>query len=543
MNVLVVIPARGGSKGIPRKNLRKLGDLPLIAYSIKTALGSVHDCDVYVSSDDDEILTISEQLGANRHDRSKSLAEDATTLDPVIFEAYQYAKEQKGEDYDVIVTLQPTSPLLEIKTLNRAISEFKSKSSIDTIISAVNDTHLTWLNQGGKFVPNYEKRLNRQQLTPVYKETGGFLMTRNTVISENNRIGENVHLFELNGKESIDIDTFEDWNLCEYYLTRKKVLFVVTGNQIVGLGHAYNTLILANEILNHDVSFLVDKDSQLAFDKIAANNYNVSIQTSSDILDDIMEINPDVIVNDCLDTEEDYILSLKKLGFKVINFEDIGPGANKADIVINAIYPEKEKSLNHYYGPDYFCARDEYLILPEKVVSNDVKTVLLTFGGVDPNNLTLKTLESIYDFCITSNIKIKVILGLGYQELDSLKKFENIEVKRNVSNMALEMLNADVCFTSAGRTTYELALVGTPSIVMAQNDREMTHFFADEVNGFVSLGMGVDTSNEQILEELKVLVEDSSKRNFMFKKMKNNKIKEGKRKVIQLLKNCIEYEN
>ena len=543
MRVLVVIPARGGSKGIPRKNLRKLGQKPLISYAIQNASQTSYDCDVFVSSDDDEILYMADQLGAFCHNRSKELAEDQTTLDPVIYSTYLYAKRERGIEYDLIVTLQPTSPLLESSSLEKALNQIHSNLEIDTIISAVEDTHLSWLKVDGQFIPNYEKRLNRQELTPSYKETGGFLITRSSVISENNRIGENVSLYPLSGKESIDIDTFEDWNVCEYYLRRKQLLFVVTGNNKVGLGHVYNTLILANEILNHDVSFLVDKESKLAFDKINESNYPVLFQRSEDIFDDIVQIDPDVVINDRLDTSFNYISKLKNSGFQVVNIEDLGEGAQLADIVINAIYPEKRKRLNHYYGPSYFCAREEFLLLPEKEVSQNLEKVLITFGGVDPSNLTKKILEAIYEVCKSRGIEITVVLGLGYEELSSLSKFEDVEIKKDIKNIAFEMYQADLCFSSAGRTTYELALVGTPSIILAQNQRELTHFFADEANGFVSLGLGSDAAIEEIRSSFIHLIENKEERLFMHNKMKDNNIKNGKNKVVNLIKNLIENED
>jgi CMP-N-acetylneuraminic acid synthetase len=543
MRVLVVIPARGGSKGIPRKNLRKLGELPLIAYAIRNAKALAFNTDVYVSSEDDEILSIANQLGANCHKRSEELANDQTTLDPVIYEAFQFAKKDKGVSYDLIATLQPTSPLLERSSLEGALDILQKNTSIHTIISAVNDTHLSWSKVDDKYVPNYEKRLNRQELTPNYKETGGFLITRASVISLNNRIGDNVSLYPLSGKESIDIDTFEDWNICEYYLRRKNILFVVTGNKTVGLGHVYNTLVLANEILSHDVTFLVDIDSKLAYNKIKESNYNVLIQEEESIVDDILKISPDVVINDILDTRADYVEKLKQNNFQVINIEDLGEGAKFADLVINAIYPEQRKQLNHYYGPDYFCARDEFLLLPEKIITDNVKKVLITFGGVDPSNLTKKTLESIYTYCSEQRIKITVILGLGYDKYYSLPDYSDVEIKKDVKNIALEMYNADICFTSAGRTTYELALVGTPSIVLAQNQRELTHFFADEANGFISLGLGEGVSKHDIESSFISLVNDGSQRRFMFNKMKNNNIHRGKNKVIQLIKRQIENED
>ena len=542
MNILAIIPARGGSKGIPRKNLRLLNGKPLIYYSIKNALDSKYITDVYVSSDDDEILTLAKKFGAKIHKRENNLADDKTTLDPVIYRAYEYAQEKENKKYDLIITLQPTSPLLKINSIDLAIEKMIEDLTIDTIISAKNDTHLSWKYVNGKYVPNYEKRVNRQYLTPIFTETGGFLITRNTIITENNRIGKNVELYELNSPESIDIDTYEDWNLCEYYLKRKKILFVVTGNEIVGLGHVYNTLLLANDILEHEILFLVDKNSKLAFDKINSKNYNVLMQENENIIDDIKKINPDVVINDILDTTEEYIKSLKSLNYKVINFEDLGSGAKYADLVINAIYPEKEKLQRHYFGADYFLLRDEFVYSPFKEIKEEVKEILVTFGGVDPNNYTKKVLESIYGYCIENNIKINVITGFGYKKFDSLKKFEKINILKNVSNISDYMLSADIIFTSAGRTIYEVASLAVPAIVLAQNERELTHFFASENNGFLNLGLGYDVSNEEILENFKKLVENYELRKEMHYLMKSVDLRNGRKRVIKLIKDVIEED-
>jgi CMP-N-acetylneuraminic acid synthetase len=228
-NILVVIPARGGSKGIPRKNVRNLGGKPLIYYSITSALKLGENVDVYVSSDDDEILTLSKNFGAQIHKRDPKLAEDATTLDPVIHACYQFAMNEHGKTYKYIITLQPTSPLLKTSSIKAAIQYMDKNPSIETTLSAVNDTHLTWNKEDNTFKPNYKARLNRQYLNPVYKETGGFFITRSSIITENNRIGQQVHLYELGEGENIDIDNFHDWALCEYILRKKKSAFRCTG--------------------------------------------------------------------------------------------------------------------------------------------------------------------------------------------------------------------------------------------------------------------------------------------------------------------------
>lgn len=536
-NILLIIPARGGSKGIPRKNMRLLNGKPLIYYSIKTALASKIDLDVYVSSDDDEILNFASKLKAKTHKRGNIFSRDNSTLDPVIYDCYNYAKLKERKSYEYIITLQPTSPLLKTRSLDNAIKKIFQNKNVDTIISAKENTHLSWKFEDGKFQPNYTERLNRQYLTPTYKETGAFLITRKENLSANNRIGEEVFLYGLSDGEQIDIDTYEDWSLCEYYLNRKQILFVVTGNSKVGLGHVYNTLLIANDILNHQITFLVDIQSKMAYEKILENNYPVHLQSQEDIVDDIIKINPDLVINDILDTSIKYIKRLKSENYKIINFEDLGEGAKEADLVINAIYPENQKKSNHFYGHNYFILRDEFIHSEFKQIKEKVNNVLLTFGGVDPNNYTLKVLSTIYDFCKEKEITINIIAGFGYEKYESLKKFTGINIYKNISNISKYILEADIIFTSAGRTTYEIASIGTPAIVLEQNSREQKHFFAKSAYGFLNVGLGYKINTDELMKVFLNIVESSKKRINMNQKMKKVNLKNGRKRVIKLIQN------
>lgn len=540
INILIIIPARGGSKGIPRKNLRLLNGKPLIYYAIKTALNLKYHTDVYVSSEDDEILNSAFQFGAKIHKRDENIADDKSTLDPVIYSAYEYAKKKENKEYDYIITMQPTSPLLKAESLDHAIAKALENQEVETVIAAKDDTHLSWRKEYEKFLPNYEKRVNRQYLTPTFTETGGFFITRKDIITPENRIGKNVELYVLQNGEEIDIDTYEDWNICEYHLRRKDILFVVTGNDKIGLGHVYNTLLIANDILNHKITFLVDSKSQMAYDKIASKNYPVFIQENDDLLKDIEKINPDIVINDILDTKKEYVQKLKEKNYKVANFEDLGDGAKIADLVVNAIYPEQQVLKNHYFGHDYFVLRDEFIYSSKKEISEEIKVILVTFGGVDPNNYTKRVIDTIYEFCRKNNIKIKVIAGFGYNKYDSLENFKDIDVLENVTNISKYILESDLVFTSAGRTTYEIASIGTPAIVLAQNERELTHFFASSEFGFLNLGLGYKVSKEKILDNFVDLVQSYENRKYMSILMKKVNLKNGRKTVIKLIQNLIE---
>ncbi len=540
MKILIVIPARGGSKGIPRKNLRAMAGKPLIAYSIDTALSSIYNPDLYVSSDDDEILSIASQLGAKCIKRDSSIAQDVTTLDPVIFDAVTQAEKFESKKYDLVITLQPTSPLLETASLDEAILRMIEDNMLDTVIAAHDDTHLTWRKESDSYTPNYKERLNRQYLTPVFKETGGFLITRSKFVTETNRIGNNVDLYLLEGGENIDIDTYEDWNLCEYYLKRKKILFVVSGYQEIGLGHVYNTLLIANDILNHHVEFLVDKKSDMAYENIKSNHYSVHMQQSEDIVDDIKRLNPHMVINDRLNTEVVYMKDLKDSGYKIINFEDNGEAITYADIVVNAIYSEKEQQNNHYYGCKYFLLRDEFLLSQPRELSKIVKNVLITFGGVDGNNYTKKVIEAIYAYCQKHEIAISVVAGFGYAHYESLETFEHINIFKNAKNIAEHMKNADIIFTSAGRTSYEIASLQIPTIVLAQNERELTHTYAGNRYGFKNLGLGYTVEEKTLLNNFIHLVDNIDERVKQRELMSKMDICSGRKRTLKLINELME---
>ena len=541
MLALIVIPARGGSKGIPRKNLRQLNGRPLIYYSIRTALSVSFQADVIITSEDEEILQTAKQFGAHIRQRPSELSNDETPLSPVIYDAFVFATSEFKKDYDIVITMQPTSPLLKPATLMGAYNLLSGDDKFDSVISVKKETHLSWRKDGNEYTPIYEERLNRQYLDPIFVETGSFFITRSKHLNKSSHFGGNVTLYELPKDEGIDIDTFEDWSLCEYYLKRKKLLFVVKGNKKVGLGHAYRCLTLANDILDHEIEFITDAESTLAFDLISANNYIVIKQKSADILDDIKSINPDIVINDCLDTSIEYIQGLKQSGLAVINFEDLGEGAKYADIVFNAMYPEDDILPQHYFGEKYFCLRDEFINTSfQPSIKKKISNILISFGGVDPLNLTSLVYQALIEYCKSNNITINIVLGMGYNHTFNNTEPSITQVHKNVKSMSAIMSDADIAFTSGGRTTFELSSLGIPTVVICQNERETTHFFAYSKFGFINLGLGTGVGKNQILITFRDLAENYVKRQFMSRTLLDNDIKNGRKRIINILKSFIE---
>ncbi|MBR6486343.1 MAG: UDP-2,4-diacetamido-2,4,6-trideoxy-beta-L-altropyranose hydrolase [Lachnospiraceae bacterium] len=547
MRTLIVIPARGGSKRIPRKNVRIMCGKPLIVYSIENAksLKEYMDVDVAVSTDDEELMSIVKKRGVDVVARPKELATDSVTLDPVIYHAVQYMEEKKRCRYDTVITMQCTSPTLKASTVKSAI-EFFEKSEWDTVISAMNKPHLSWGVVDGRITKNYEKRLNSQELPANYLETGGFLITRRECVTEAGRIGEKVNIFEIPEDEAVDIDTYSDWVLCENILKRRKIMFRTVGKMQLGMGHIYRCLTLAYKLTGHDIVFVTDKDSDIGIDKINDSNFPLIVIEDDEDFESVLERErPDILVNDILDTSLKYMTMVNKYAKRVVNFEDVGPGAKYADAVINALYEKGEKLHNEYYGSKYFCIRDEFLEEEPSEFSQKVENIIVIFGGADPSDLTGRLygvaglLHKEFPW-----IKFHFLVGFAYGHKDKIVTDEenNIYVHIDAKRVSSYMNKADLAITSQGRTVFELASMGVPSVVLAQNEREAEHVFAGIQNGFINLGIGREQDDSTIISTIRWLIMTPNVRSEMRRLQLMKDFSKGQERVIHLILNDLDDE-
>ncbi len=542
MEVLAVIPARGGSKGIPKKNIRLMNDKPLIAYAIENALNSDFIDDVVVSTDSTEISYIAEKYGAKTLMRDSKLAGDMVTLDPVIYDATLKMEKLKGCTYDYIITMQPTSPLLKLESLNTAIEQTINKK-IDCMISTVNKPHLSWRSEGGKPIPNYVQRLNRQQLPANYLETGAFVISARSIVTETSRISGEISVFPITEREGIDIDTTEDWVICETILKRKRIVFCADGHVQLGMGHVYNCITMAYAMMEHEVLLLIGKNSIEGIKKIKETNLPYRIINDDKEIDQVIEeFKPDIWVNDRLDTTEEYILHLKERVPRVVSIEDLGNGAKYADAVINALYTDDDlKGYNIYNGWKYVCLREEFQLELPGEFSKKVKNVLLMFGGTDPSNYN----EMLYNIILKlsskySDIKFNFVVGIGYDaEAHGVITDEekNVFVYSNVQHVTRYMRDADIAITSQGRAIFEMAAMGIPAIVISQNQRETSHSFASMQHGFINLGLGTDIQPEVIENTLDWLINTEPVRRNMHELMMQYPLREGVSRVKNIILN------
>lgn len=226
MNVIAIIPARGGSKGIPRKNVKELDGKPLIAYIIETAL-DVEEIDrVIVSTDDEEIAEVAKKYGAEvPFTRPEGLARDETPTLPVLQHTVEYLEENENYTPDVVVLLYATSPLLDAERVSEAIEMLKDgEFDFDSVLSVVEDRKHYWIETNGRYDRLYPKVLENRQLTkPLFKENGAIYVCKTDLLMEEGKItGGNVGLLVMEEDESIDIDEPLDFNVAEGLLLNKR---------------------------------------------------------------------------------------------------------------------------------------------------------------------------------------------------------------------------------------------------------------------------------------------------------------------------------
>ena len=528
--ILVIIPAKEDSTNIPRKNSRILGEHPLVSYSINIANSSKYVDDVVVSTDDDEIKFIAEKFGCHVIKQPVGLPTEEESLEAMIFRVVTEKEKFVLDEYNIVIIMGPSTPLLRFQTLDAAIEKFNS-FDVDSVISVKDNNSLTWgyNEENNKFYPLYSKRENKKELPTVYEETGIILATRRPFISDYSFLGNNIDLIRIPRGENLNIEYFDDLWIAEKQIKRKRIAIKVDAYDEIGTDYIYRCILIASKLINHDILFILNKNHTLGINIL--NKYNfpfVEHGNNKDLHKKIDEFSPDIIINDILNTSLEYIQTLKEKEYFVVNFEDLGEGSEIADLVFDDLYKHDASMENVLRGESYFILKEEYFFQNPKIINPDVNHVLVKLDGSNYDEVNEQVLEGL----ISSGFfkQITVILGRDFQNKDKLKeKFKpylNISIFSDVNNISDFILSADLVITSPGKTIYEAGSLGVPSICLYKNEFEFVQTFANQTNGFIHIGVGPNL-NEELIKVFTDVISDYELRSRMNRRMLSVDLKYG----------------
>jgi CMP-N,N'-diacetyllegionaminic acid synthase len=214
--ILAIIPARGGSKSIPKKNIKPLLGQPLIYYTIKAALESKAFDKVVVSTDSDEIGSISESFGALFIKRPEQFATDTSPTEDAMIQVLDYLKEKENYEPTLVALLEPTSPLRSVKTILDCIEIYKTTEADSLITLQENYACCGYLNEGQfKFLEENLPR-RRQDRKPIYSEEGAIYLTETCVLRNKRKVlGDKLYGYALPQEEALDINNPLDFVIAE----------------------------------------------------------------------------------------------------------------------------------------------------------------------------------------------------------------------------------------------------------------------------------------------------------------------------------------
>ena len=222
LRVLAVVPARGGSKRVPRKNIRLLNGEPLIAYTLKTALKVDAIDALVVSTDDDEIADIVGNYGVRVIRRPSDLASDSATTEVALLHVLDVLAEN-NEYFDVILVLEPTSPLRSVNTIERAISMLAERNT-ESVLAVRETFENIGFVSNGFFRPVVPDAPRRSQLRdPFYVESSTiYAATTDWLKRKGTLVCENWGALVVSDSEALDINTEDDFQLVEYLMSKQQ---------------------------------------------------------------------------------------------------------------------------------------------------------------------------------------------------------------------------------------------------------------------------------------------------------------------------------
>jgi len=528
LRVTVVIPARGGSDRVPYLNIRRLGDAPLLAHTVRAAKEAKGIDRIIVSTDDETVAEVARAHGAEvPFLRPKELSGDLSSLMPVVRHAV--TESEKGHPRaDVVVVLQATTPFRSAHRIDEAIAKIAT-GRFSAVVSVTSDLSLRWKAEDGLLRPLFDRAGRRDEQEPVYLENGAIVAISRDVLDRDARFGDAVGFVVLDKREGFSVHDLEDFWMAERLLREPRILFRVDGSRVRGMGHVYRSLAVAEALREGsraEIAFLMSADHAEGIATVSKSGYPVRVFKSGGLetlIDSIQDFAPSVVINDLPLVEETYLRSLARLGTVTINLvdtlEDLERVSRDAQFVISVMNEDRETPEGFYGGPAFAILRRHFQGR-ERAFREKPARILLTFGGADPQALTLKVAKALAP--LTREVEVLSVAGPAFPHthvFEALQRTlgQNLPLVKGVDmQMADLMLDADLVLCSGGMSVYEIAALGTPGVVLAQNareDRRMREF--SRFGTIEYLGLGVDVDETAILDAVRQILNDPGKRREM----------------------------
>ena len=537
----IVIPAIKKNAVIPDQLVKKLAGVTLVERAINTARSVLPGDDIMVLTDSQEIALICERAGV-RHHWNRDLR--FTSLD--IVTEMRGLLTELARDYEHCMILRASCPLLTWVDVEDAWKRYRDAHA-DSLVTVKSMRQRIWNVQGEGLESLLDEGAGDDSEKTMVVESRALIILRMALLEKGNghTLGRGKIVPYFLNDRAIEIQGYQDWWICEHLLQRRHVVFVVAGWPAIGMGHVFRALMLAHEITNHKVSFVCTRESELAVESIARKDYKIVRQGNEDLADTVLHMRPDLVVNDILNTTSAYMARLATAGVRCVNFEDEGPGADWARLVVNALYEDRDSNERLCYGPDFFCLRDEFLGAARNPFRPELKTVLITFGGTDLNDCSRRVLDIIEPICRAYGIGIRLVAGPGYAHKDAMEahlaRLDNplVQFTWATNVMSRMMEGADLAICSAGRTVYELAHMRIPSMVLAHHEREARHTFARPRNGFAFVGIMDRVSDAKIRNVFLAMLKNPRRQRFWDRQNALN-FTANKARVVGLMQNILQ---
>ena len=295
------------------------------------------------------------------------------------------------------------------------------------------------------------------------------------------------------------------------------------------MGHVFRSLAIADVLRGNtraEIAFLMSEAHPAGVRTVEGHGYDVRTVGPGleDCLAHIREVAPDILINDLPSLDSAYLLAVSRLDTTTVNLvdtpDDLETTEQYEHLIVSVMKQERETAESFYGGPEYAILREHFRGRP-KLVRDEPRLVLLSFGGSDPQGLTVKAARALGS--LPPAIEIVAVAGPAFSDsraldalLPTLERPLRIEREVGGDRLAELMLDADVMVGSGGMSVYEIAALGTPGVVLAQNEREDKRMADFARKGTVRyLGLGPDVPEERVLAAVEELLRDAPLRRAM----------------------------